>query len=217
MANPVVRLEDGTIHTDWEIPRRIFQLESFREVEQISQQSNSSSEQCLIVLFRIRKFYSNVLNYRLNELYGKFTGTFAFTRHYLINGICFESCKLQQVRPDFMESQSINWDSQHQEQQRLFGKIRKNDCIRELGILTSHVPNEMSAPIHGLIRESHRFLYDWGCCSRSKCPLEKLGAQQPAPRNRDSLVVPVRTTWNRISGPPTSETVSQKAALSFCC
>ena len=41
VANPVVRLEDGTIHTDWEIPRRIFQLGSFREVEQISQQSNS--------------------------------------------------------------------------------------------------------------------------------------------------------------------------------
>ena len=58
----------------------------------------------------------------------------------------------------------------------------------------------MSAPIHGLIRESHRFLYDWGCCSRSECPLEKLGAQQPAPRNRDSPVVPVRTTWNRIGG-----------------
>ena len=32
--------------------------------------------------------------------------------------------------------------------------------------------------------------------------MEELGAQQPAPRNRDSPVVPVRTTWNRISGPP---------------
>ena len=91
---------------------------------------------------------------------------------------------------------------QHQEQQRFFGNIRKNDCIRELGILTRYVPNEMSAPIHRLIRESHRFLYDWGCCSRSECPLEELGAQQPAPRNRDSPVVPVRTKWNRIGGPP---------------
>ena len=60
----------------------------------------------------------------------------------------------------------------------------------------------MSVPIHGLIRESHRFLYDWGCCSLSVCPLEELGAQQPAPRNRDSPVIPVRTTWNRIGGPP---------------
>ena len=54
-----------------------------------------------------------------------------------------------------------------------------------MGILTRYIPNEMSAPIHGLIRESHRFLYDWGCCSHSECPLEELGAQQPAPRNRD--------------------------------
>ena len=30
VTNPVVRLEDGTIHTDWEIPGRIFQLGSFR-------------------------------------------------------------------------------------------------------------------------------------------------------------------------------------------
>ena len=69
VTNPVVRLEDGTILTDWEIARRICQLGSFREVEQISQQSNSSSEQCQTVFFRIREFYNNVLNYRLNELY----------------------------------------------------------------------------------------------------------------------------------------------------
>ena len=42
IAIPVVRLEDGTIHTDWEISRRIFQLGSCREVEHISLQSNSS-------------------------------------------------------------------------------------------------------------------------------------------------------------------------------
>ena len=71
-----------------------------------------------------------------------------------------------------------------------------------MGILTRYIPNEMSAPIHGLIRKSHRFLYDWGCCSRSECPLEEMGAQQPAPRNCDTPVVPVRTTWNRIGGPP---------------
>ena len=108
MANLVVRLEEGTIHTNWEIPRRIFQLGSFREVEQISLQSYSSSEQCQTVFFRIREFYNNILNYRFNELYGKLTGTFAFTGRFLINGICFESCKLQQAWPDFMETQSIN-------------------------------------------------------------------------------------------------------------
>ena len=32
--------------------------------------------------------------------------------------------------------------------------------------------------------------------------MEELGAQQPSFRNRDSPVVPVRTTWNRIGGPP---------------
>ena len=89
--NPVLRLEDGTISTNWEIPRRIFQLGSFREVEQISLQSNSSSEQCQTVFFRIREFFNNVLNYRLNKLYGKLTGTFAFTGRYLINKIYFES------------------------------------------------------------------------------------------------------------------------------
>ena len=93
VANPVVRLEDGTIHTNWEIPRRIFQLGSFREVEKISQQSNSSLEQCQTVLFRIRELYNNVLNYRLNELYEKLSETFAFIGRYLINGICFDSCK----------------------------------------------------------------------------------------------------------------------------
>ena len=163
MANPVVRLKDGTIHTDWEIPRRIFQLGSFREIEKISQQSTSSSKQCQTVFCIICEFYNNDLNYRLNELYGKLTGTFALTGRNLINGICFESCKLQQVWPDLMETQSINWDSQHQ---RLFGNIRKHNCIPELGILTRYVPNKMSAPIHGLIPKSHRFLYDWGCCSR---------------------------------------------------
>ena len=101
-----------------------------------------------------------------------------------------------------METLSINWDSNHQEQHRLFGNIHQSDCVRELGVLTRFVPNEMSAPIHGLIRESHRFLYDWDCFSRSECPLEKLGAQQTAPRNRNSPVVIVRTPWNRIGGPP---------------
>ena len=130
------------------------------------------------------------------------TETFAFTGRYFVDGICFDSCKLQQAWLDFMETQSINWDSQHQEQRRLFDNIWKNDCVRELGILTRYIPNEMSAPTHGLIRESPRFLYDWGCCSRSECPLEELGAQQPAPRNRDSPVVSAQTTWNRIGGPP---------------
>ena len=129
-------------------------------MKQISQQGNSSSEQCQTVFFKICEFYNNVLNYRLNELYEKLTGTFAFTGRYLISGICFESCKLQQVLPDFMKTQFINWDSQHQEQQRLFGNIWKNNSIRELEILTRHVPNKMSALIHGLIRESHRFRYD---------------------------------------------------------
>ena len=32
--------------------------------------------------------------------------------------------------------------------------------------------------------------------------MEELGALQTLPRNRDSPVVPVRTTWNCIGGPP---------------
>ena len=71
-----------------------------------------------------------------------------------------------------------------------------------MGILTRCVSNKISAFINNLIRESHRFLYDWKCCSRSELPFEELGVQQPAPRNRDSPVVPVHTTWNRIGGPP---------------
>ena len=141
VANLVVRLKDGTIYTNWEIPRRIFQLEIYREVEQISLQNNSFSEQSQTVFFRIREFYNNVLNYRLNKLYGKLIETFAFTGRYLINRRCFESSKLQQAWPDFMETKSINWDSQHHKQQRLFGNIRKNDCVRELGILTRYVSN----------------------------------------------------------------------------
>ena len=31
--------------------------------------------------------------------------------------------------------------------------------------------------------------------------MEELGAQQPAPQNRDSPVVPVRTNWYRRGGP----------------
>ena len=145
-------------------------------MEQISQQGICSWKQCQSVFFKIREFYNNVLNYRLNELYIKLTITFAFTDRYLINGICFESCKLLQVWPDFMKTQSMNWDSQHQEQQQLFGNIRNNDCIRKLRILTRHILNKMLAPIHGLIRKSHRFQYNWRCCSRLECLVEKLGA-----------------------------------------
>ena len=50
VTNPVLRLEDGIIHTNWEIAGRIFQLGSFREVEQISQQSNILLEQCQTVV-----------------------------------------------------------------------------------------------------------------------------------------------------------------------
>ena len=74
----------------------------------------------------------------------------------------------------------------------------------------------MSAPIHGLIRESQRFLYVWGCCFRSECPLKELVAQQPAPQNRDSPVVPIRMTWNRIGGPPKVRRLCRAAYL-FCC
>ena len=55
VAHPVVRLEDGTIHTNWEIPRRIFQLGSFREVEQISRQINISSKQCQTIFYIIQE------------------------------------------------------------------------------------------------------------------------------------------------------------------
>ena len=84
----------------------------------------------------------------------------------------------------------------------MFRNIWKNDCVRELEILTRYIPNKVSALIHGLIRESHRYLYDWGCCPLLECPLVELWGQQFKTLNRDSPVVLVRTTWNRIGGPP---------------
>ena len=100
----------------------------------------------------IRQLYQNLFTSRMNELYGKLTGTFAYAVRFQVAGFCFEACKVREVWPEFMESFTMNWDSQHADQQRQIGNVDKRLCISQLAFLTRRVPSEVPPQIDGLVR-----------------------------------------------------------------
>ena len=59
------------------------------------------------------ELFNNTLSRRLNDLEGKVTGTSEYQHYNLMPSICFESCKLQQVWPTFMNDNAILWYVEH--------------------------------------------------------------------------------------------------------
>ena len=177
-VDPLLRIHDGSIWVDWYVPYRIFKNLRIPEIERLSGSQNITSAQCNQISTILRQFYEDVLKRRITDLLSSLSGTIAGFEPNVRVGICFEACKLQQLWPEFMEQASIN------------NQLMKTDCQDRFSRLTRHLPNEFSASIHTLVRDSHHFLAEWNCCSRAVCPLED--NRLPAPG----------TSWNRVGGPP---------------
>ena len=133
------------------------------KIKQIYESSNISKERCKQLIGLIREFYSSSLSLQFDRFPETLTGTLASTAYYLPVGICFEACKMQHVWPNFM-SQTIL-------QSRNLGYYNQRNCERNFAKLTGFLPDKHSPPIHYMVRNFHRYLADWGCCSRSTYPL----------------------------------------------
>ena len=178
---PLLRLQNGRTIETWNedrIPFRIFRNLDISAIERISNSPNVTISQCKSVFDKFREFYSNVLKRRLTDVWNSRAGQISHFRENIEAGICFEACKLHQLWPDFM--------TQHQVAEGLL----EQSCQVRLGHLTRRLPTDLSAPIHTVVRNSHRVLSEWNCCSRAVCPLEDGVDPRPG------------TTWNRLGGPP---------------
>ena len=76
-------------------------------------------------------------------------------------------------------------------QSRNLGNFNNQNCERNFAKITRFLPDEHSPPIHHIVRNSHRYLADWGCCSRATCPL------------LENVITPKsqQTTWRVLGGP----------------
>ena len=106
-ASPIMRLEDGTTRTDWELTHRVFKVRNTSLIEEISSITNNSVANCRRLVDHLTELYKNTLSRRLNELEWKVSGDSQYKHSNLVPGICFEFCKLQQVWPNFMIKNSI--------------------------------------------------------------------------------------------------------------
>ena len=97
------------------------------------------------------ELYKNTLSSRLNDLEGKVTGTFEYQDYNLMPGICFESCKLQQVWPKFMRDNTITWDVAHKALADQYGHLSNGNCASQFRKFTQQAPG---SPIHQIVRNS---------------------------------------------------------------
>ena len=185
---PLLRLESGSSITDWPLTRRFIKTGDIEEVERLSSIRNVSVDVCRRLIILIKEIYTNALSRRLNELVGKATGSGAYQPLYLLPAICFESCKFRQVFRDFMD---IRWTDRNEENARRFGHLVFSKCEREIASMTRNWPSSGDPPIHHQIRSAYNSLLDWGCCTRSSCPLDDRGRY--ATRRDD---------WAGMHGPP---------------
>ena len=113
--------------------------------------------------------YNDMISRRLNNI---------FNYPDFLANICFESCKMQQVWPDFMTINNIRWDPSDLEGLRLYGHINREMCIRNFSQLTMNWPHGEYTEIHLTLRENYQVLNDFNCCSRAECPLLEIGRIQ---------------------------------------
>ena len=76
-------------------------------------------------------------------------------------------------------------------QSRNLGNFNKQNCERNFAKHTRFLPDKHSPPIQHMVRNSHRYPADWGCCSRSTCFL------------LENVIIPKsqQTTWRVFGGP----------------
>ena len=158
-----MRLQNGRLIEGWPVAIQTFQNGDLYQIKQISESSNILKERCKRLIKLIRKFYSSSIILQFDRFPGTLTGTLSSTAHYLPAGICFEACKMQQVWPIFM-SQTIL-------QSRNLKNYNKQHCKGNFTKLKRFLPDEHLPPIHHMVRHSHRYLANWGCCTRLTCPL----------------------------------------------
>ena len=151
----------GRLMEGWPVAIQTFQNSDLNQMKQISESNNNSKERCKRLIEFIREFYTSKLILQFDKFPETLTGTLASTAYYLPKGICFETCKMQQVWPNFL-SQTIL-------QCRNVGYFNKQNCERNFAKLTRFLPDEHSPPIRHMVRNSHCSLADWGCCSRAAC------------------------------------------------
>ena len=108
------------------------------------------------------------MSHGLNDLEGKVTKTFEYQHYNLMPGICFESCKLQQVWPKFMCDNTITWDVAHDTLADKTRHLSNVNCASQFRKFTDQVPGWA---IHQIVRNSYRYLIDWKCCTRTTYPL----------------------------------------------
>ena len=186
-ASPIMRLEDGTTRTDWYLADQVLKVGNTLLIQKISSINNNSKANCNRLVNLLKKLFKITLSRRLNDLEGKVTGTSEYQHYNLMPGICFESCKLQQVWPQFMSDNTITWDMAHQALANQYGHLTNVNCANQFRKFTQLAPG---SPIHQIIRNSYRYLIDWNCCTRITCPLTEGRTQSR------------RGDWKGISGPP---------------
>ena len=74
-------------------------------------------------------------------------------------------------------------------QNRNLENFNKQNCERNFAKLTRFLPDEHSPPIHYIVRNSHHYFADWGCCLRATCPLF------------ENVFTPKQPTWRVLGGP----------------
>ena len=150
----------------------------------------------------LRELYLSTLIRRLNDISDEFANPASHTVDLFL-GICFESCKLNQVWNNFIRNDIILWDETHTTRRENHGSVNNQMCIREFSRATRNWPSE-GATLQRQIRSNYRVLTDWNCCTRVSCPLQEQG-RFDNPRTYEDhrgLRWRVNTDWNKIGGPP---------------
>ena len=84
-------------------------------------------------------------------------------------------------------------------QSRNLRNFNKQNVERSFAKLTRFLPDEHSPPIHHMVRNYHRYLADWGICTRATFPL------------LDNVIIPTsqQTTW-RVLGEPAKRRIRRE-------
>ena len=99
----------------------------------------------------------NSLSRRLNDIRRKFYYNEAYSGNNLRAGICFESCKLQQAFPTFMERHEPIWENNNPYLRQWRGSLNKHDCVQLFDSLTRYNVNNQSPDIHVLFALTIKF------------------------------------------------------------
>ena len=145
-ASPIMHLEDGTTRTVLDLADRVLKAGNTPLIQEISSMNNNWKANCNRLVDYLKELFKNTLSRQLNDLKGKVTGSFEYQHYnFQMPGICFESCKLQQVWPRFMSDNTISWDVADQALAERYGHLTNATCANQFNKFTQQAPG---SPIH---------------------------------------------------------------------